>query len=79
MALRGARYTFDLDRDGFSWVLGGGDCDDWNARINPTARDRWLLHMRAAVDSLELAPLQDVMLWGYLDRAAFAMVNTFED
>ena len=47
--------------------------------INPAARDRWLLHMRAAVDSLELAPLQDAMLWGYLERAAFAMVNTFDD
>ena len=48
-------------------------------KINPAARDRWLLHMRAAVDSLELPPLQDATLWGYLDRAAFAMVNTFED
>ena len=48
-------------------------------RINPAARDRWLLHMRSAVDSLELAPLQDAMLWGYLERAAFAMVNTFEE
>jgi hemoglobin len=47
--------------------------------INPAARDHWLLHMRAAVDSLELAPLQDAMLWGYLERAAFAMVNTFDD
>jgi hemoglobin len=46
--------------------------------INPAARDRWLLHMRAAVDSLELPPLQDATLWGYLDRAAFAMVNTLE-
>jgi hemoglobin len=48
-------------------------------KINPAARDRWLLHMRAAVDSLELPPLQDATLWGYLDRAAFAMVNTFDD
>jgi hemoglobin len=48
-------------------------------RINPAARDRWLLHMRAALDSLELAPLQDAMFWDYLDRAAFAMVNTFDD
>ena len=47
--------------------------------INPAARDRWLLHMRAALDSLELAPLHDATLWGYLDRAAFAMVNTFEE
>lgn len=48
-------------------------------KVNPAARDRWLLHMRAAVDSLELAPLDDAMLWGYLDRAAQAMVNTFEE
>jgi hemoglobin len=48
-------------------------------KVNPAARDRWLLHMRAAVDSLELPPLQDATLWGYLDRAAFAMVNTFDD
>ena len=26
-------------------------------RINPAARDRWLLHMRAAVESLELPPM----------------------
>lgn len=47
--------------------------------VNPAARDRWLLHMRAAVDALELSPLQDATLWGYLERAAHAMVNTFED
>jgi hemoglobin len=48
-------------------------------RITPAARDRWLVHMRDAVDSLELAPLDDAMLWGYLDRAAHAMVNSFEE
>lgn len=48
-------------------------------KVNPAARDRWLHHMRAAVDSIELPPLQDAMLWGYLERAAFAMVNTFEE
>jgi hemoglobin len=48
-------------------------------KVNPDARDRWLAHMRVAVDSLELAPLQDATLWGYLDRAAHAMVNTFEE
>jgi hemoglobin len=48
-------------------------------KVNPAARDRWLLHMRSAVDSLALAPLQDAMLWGYLERAAFAMVNTFDE
>ena len=48
-------------------------------KVNPDARDRWLLHMRAALDTLELAPLQDATLWAYLDRAAQAMVNTFEE
>jgi hemoglobin len=47
-------------------------------RVNPDARDRWLGHMRTAVDSLELSPLDDATLWGYLDRAAHAMVNTFD-
>lgn len=48
-------------------------------KVNPDARDRWLLHMRAALDSLELPPLQDATLWAYLDRAAHAMVNTFDE
>ena len=47
-------------------------------KVNPDARDRWLLHMRAAVDGLELSPLHDATLWGYLERAAHAMVNTFD-
>jgi hemoglobin len=48
-------------------------------KVNPDARDRWLLHMREAVDSLELSPLHDATLWAYLERAAHAMVNTFEE
>lgn len=48
-------------------------------RVNPDARDRWLTHMRAALDTLELPPLQDATLWDYLDRAAHAMVNTFDE
>ena len=48
-------------------------------KVNPDARDRWLLHMRTALDTLELPPLQDATLWAYLDRAAQAMVNTFEE
>ena len=48
-------------------------------KVNPDARDRWLKHMRAALDELELPPLQDATLWAYLDRAAQAMVNTFEE
>jgi hemoglobin len=47
-------------------------------RVNPEARDRWLGHMRHAVDELHLSPMHDATLWDYLQRAAFAMVNTFE-
>ena len=47
--------------------------------VNPTARDHWLAHMRAALDTLELSPLHDATLWGYLDRAAHSLVNTFEE
>lgn len=46
--------------------------------VNPDARDRWLKHMRAAVDSLGLAPIHEAALWDYFERAATAMVNTFE-
>jgi hemoglobin len=35
--------------------------------------------MRAAVESLALSPLHEAALWDYLERAAFAMVNTFEE
>jgi hemoglobin len=48
-------------------------------KINPQARERWLHHMEKAVDSLELAPIKRAELWAYLDRAATAMLNTFED
>lgn len=48
-------------------------------KVNPDARDRWLTHMRAALDTLALPPLQDATLWAYLDRAAHAMVNTFDE
>lgn len=47
--------------------------------VNPDARDRWLHHMRVAIDTLKLPPLQDATLWAYLDRAAHAMVNTFDE
>ena len=48
-------------------------------KVNPDARDRWLLHMRAAVDSLDLAPMHQAQLWDYLERAAYSMLNTFDD
>jgi hemoglobin len=48
-------------------------------KVNPDARDRWLAHMRSAVDSLALAPIHEAQLWDYLERAAFSMINTFEE
>jgi hemoglobin len=47
-------------------------------KVNPDARDRWLSHMSAAVDTLGLSELDRAMLWDYLERAAHSMVNTFE-
>jgi arylsulfatase A-like enzyme len=34
---RALRILGDLDRDGYSRFLGGGDCNDWNSSINPGA------------------------------------------
>jgi hemoglobin len=48
-------------------------------KVNPDARDRWLTHMRTAVDSLGLSELHEATLWDYLERAAHAMVNTFDE
>jgi hemoglobin len=48
-------------------------------KINPDARDRWLGHMENAVDSLRLPALQRETLLDYLERAAYAMTNTFEE
>ena len=36
--------------------------------INEAARDAWLRHMRAAVDSLDLPPAYEQTLWTYLSR-----------
>jgi hemoglobin len=48
-------------------------------KIGPKAKAAWLAAMRIAVDSLELSPLDEAELWGYLDRAAQAMQNSLED
>ncbi|MEJ1921074.1 globin [Microbacterium sp. KHB019] len=45
-------------------------------RVDPDARERWLRCMRTALDEAELSPLHDATLWDYLERAAYAMVNT---
>lgn len=47
--------------------------------VTPDARDRWLGHMRAALETLDLAPLPKAELWDYLERAAHSLVNTFEE
>lgn len=46
--------------------------------VTPDARDAWLRHMRRAVLTLGLAPLQENELWDYLERAAYSLVNTME-
>lgn len=52
--------------------------------VNPDARDRWLAHMRAAVDEVcaepgsRISPMHRVTMLEYFDRASRAMVNTFE-
>ena len=43
--------------------------------IDPAARDRWLLHMRTAVDARAMDPADEDELWVYLSSAAQAMVN----
>ena len=44
--------------------------------VTPDMRDRWLTHMRDAVDSLDLPADRAGELWAYLERAAHFMVNT---
>jgi hemoglobin len=44
--------------------------------ITTAARDAWLRHMRAAVESLDLPPVYEHALWDYLSRAAESLRNT---
>ena len=46
--------------------------------VDPDARDRWLAHMRRALERLELDPVLEAELWAYLERAAYSLVNTME-
>lgn len=47
--------------------------------ITPAQRDRWLLHMMAAVDTLDLDQAHDDQLRDYLTRAAYMLVNAIDD
>ena len=44
-------------------------------QVTPDMRDRWLLHMMNAVDTLDLSPENDDRLRDYLTRAAYSLVN----
>ncbi|MGA8979748.1 MAG: globin [Pedococcus sp.] len=48
-------------------------------KVTPTQRDRWLLHMMAAVDTLDLPAANDLLLRDYLERAAFSLVNSLDE
>jgi hemoglobin len=43
--------------------------------IGETERDRWLKHMRTALDDLSLPAPLDAQLWDYLVMAAHSLVN----
>ena len=49
-------------------------------QINRDARERWLRHMRAALDVVVaaglVAPMYEAELWDYLERAATSLMNT---
>jgi len=44
--------------------------------VSSAARDAWLRHMRAALDSLDLAPEYDETMWQYFTSAAESLRNT---
>jgi hemoglobin len=44
--------------------------------VTPTARDRWLTHMRTAVDRSAMSAEQSQTFWEYVERAAHFLVNT---
>ncbi|BDZ57398.1 hemoglobin [Barrientosiimonas humi] len=47
--------------------------------VTPDMRDRWLLHMMNAVDTLDLDEAHDAALRDYLTRAAYMLVNRHEE
>lgn len=48
-------------------------------RVTPSQRDRWLHHMNAAIDTLELSPMDDELMRSYMAHAAHFMVNAEDD
>jgi hemoglobin len=47
--------------------------------VTPVARDHWLQHFRAGLDSVDLTPEQDAQFWDYVTHAAQFMVNTLAE
>ena len=45
-------------------------------KVDRAAHDAWLRHMRDAVDSLDLHPDAEKLLWDYLVMAADSLVNS---
>jgi len=43
--------------------------------VTPEAKDRWLMHFRAALDGADLSPEHDEQFWAYAQHAAMFMVN----
>ena len=48
-------------------------------KVTAAQRDRWLHHMMAAVDTLDLPPANDLLLRDYLERAAHSLVNSLDE
>ena len=48
-------------------------------KVTIAQRDRWLTHMMAAVDSLDLSPENARILRDYFNQAAQSLVNSLED
>jgi hemoglobin len=47
--------------------------------VTPQARDRWLVHMRAAIDEAGMTAEQTAQMWEYVERAAHFLVNSFDE
>ncbi|MGI8947639.1 MAG: globin [Ornithinimicrobium sp.] len=47
--------------------------------VTPAQRDRWLHHMYAAIDTLELSAMDDHQMRAYMSHAAHFMVNAADD
>jgi hemoglobin len=44
-------------------------------KVDSAARDAWLRNMRRALDTLELPPAYEQVLWNYLTSAADSLRN----